>query len=852
MNGLLQDLRFALRQLRKSPAFTTVAVLTLALGIGANTAIFSLINAIMLRVLPVKDPQSLVLLKWTANKIPETKGSSNYDNCPQGGGPALSGSAVISDVPLDSQGCSFSWPFFQQAQKETRIFSSVAAFVPTEFSLNAEGQTHQAHALFVSGDFFPIWSARPAFGRLIDARDDSEAAPPVVVISHRFWHTELGGDRWIVGKHILIGKTLFEVAGITPPELPKLDPGLSCDVWVPLAFRPLVSTNQPTERAANAVWLEILARLQPTVTVPQATAALSAAFLASTTNGPEAMFKAADRPRIELASAARGLATLRRNFSSPIFALLAAVVMVLIAAATNIAGLMLARSAARRKEIAMRVALGATRARVLRQLLTESLLLSFMGGAAGIILGSFGASALLSFLSHNWFVPIELNVQPDGHVLVFTFVVSLLAGIGFGIVPAFANRRPALVPALKASAASASPPAARRFAPGTLIVVAQIALAMPVLMGAGLILRTLANLRTEDVGFNTHNLLVFRVDSTYSDRARAHGQNLYRNLQQQLSALPGVASVSRSGVSLLSNEGMAGPVVPPDHPELQVQAHYLPMSANFLTTMGLPLHQGRALTDHEAEAMQSKTLPLHVVVNQALARSLLAGQNPLGKHFYMGSTTGPEYEITGIVGDAKYNNPRDTIWPTVYGPIADWDGYVYYEVRTSIDPAALIPEIRSAVSRFDSSLEIVGMRTELDQIDQDIYQERLLAALSSLFGALALFIACIGIYGLLSYQVARRTQEIGIRLAVGADRSDVLKLLLGEGAALAIAGAVIGSVAALALTRYLRALLYGVEPIDLLTISSVAVLLLGVAVTSSFLPARRAMKVDPSIALRDE
>jgi predicted permease len=851
MTGLLQDFRYALRQLRKSPAFTAVAVMTLALGIGANTAIFSLINAIMLRALPVKDPQSLVLLKWKANKIPDTKGTANYDNCPQGGGPALSGGAIISDVPLDSQGCSFSFPFFQEVRRQERIFSSVAAFVPTEFSLNAEGQTHQAHALFVSGDFFPILGAKPAFGRLIDARDDPDAAPPIVVISHRFWQIGLGGDRSIIGKHVLIGKTLFEVAGIAAPDVPKLDPGLSCDVWVPLAFRRLVPPNQPTERAGNAIWLEILARLQPAVTVRQATAALSAAFLASTTNGPEAMFKVADGPRIELVSAARGLATLRRNFSSPMFALLAAVVMVLIAAATNIAGLMLARSAARRKEIAMRVALGATRVRILRQLLTESLLLSFTGGAAGIFLGSFGASALLSFLSHNWYVPIELHVQPDGHVLVFALAISVLAGVGFGIVPAFAHRRPELVPALKASPTGADPQPGRKFAPGTLIVVAQIALAIPVLTGAGLILRTLANLKTGDVGFNTHNLLVFRVDSTYSREGGAH-QDLFQSLQQRLSALPGVASVSRSGVSLLSNEGMAGDIVAQDHPELQVQAHYLPMSATFLTTMGLPMREGRALSDQEAEEMYSKNQPLHVVVNQSLARSLFRGQNPLGKHFYMGSTTGPEYEITGVVGDAKYNNPRDTIWPTVYGPIGNWDGYVYYEVRSSIDATALIPEIRAAVSRLDSSLEVVGMRTELEQIDQDLYQERLLSALSSLFGALALFIACIGIYGLLSYQVARRTQEIGIRLAVGADRSDVLRLVLGQGAALAIAGAVIGSIAALAVTRYLRSLLFGVEPIDLLTISSVAVLLLVVAMASSFIPARRAMQLDPSVALRDE
>jgi predicted permease len=852
MTGIIQDLRYARRQLRKNPGFTAVAVLTLALGIGANTAIFSLINAIMLRPLLVKNPENLVLLNWKANRIPESKGSSNYDNCPRGGGPALAGGAVISDVPLDSQGCSFSFPFFQQLQREERVFSHVASFVPAEFSLNAAGQTHQVHGLFVSGDFFLIFGVPPAFGRLVDSRDDAEGAAPSVVVSHRFWRSELGGDRSIIGKHVLIGKTLFEVAGITRPEFPNFDPGISFDVWVPLTFRSLVPPYPRKETAANSIWLEIIARLRPTVTNAQAEAAVSAAFLTSTTNGPKPMFKVDDGPRVELATAARGLATLRRNFSRPMFALFAVVVMVLIASATNIAGLMLARSGARRKEIAMRIALGATRARIVRQLLTESLLLSIMCGTVGILLGRFGAFALSSFLSHNWSVPIDLDVQPDARVLAFSFSVSVLVGIAFGIIPALAIRRPELAPALKAFATSASPRAERRFAVGMLIVVAQIALAVPVLIGAGLVVRTLANLKTEDVGFDAHNLLVFRVDSTYSGESGAHQNNLNRNLQEQLSSLPGVASVSRSGVSLLSNEGMAGPIVSEDQPGSQVQAHYLPMSANFLTTMRIPLRRGRTLSDQETEGTHSKNLPLHVIVNETLARHLFAVQDPVGKHFYFGSVTGPEYEVTGVVADAKYTNPRDTVWPTVYGPIGDWDGYVYYEVRTSMDAEALIPQIRAAVSRFDSSLLIVGMRTELEQIDQDIYQERLLSALSTLFGALTLTIACIGIYGLLSYQVARRTQEIGIRLAMGADRTDVLRLVLGQATVLAIAGALVGSVAALAMTRYLRSLLFGVEPTDFLTISSVAALLLLVAMVSSFVPARRAMKLDPSVALRYE
>ena len=447
--SLGQDLRYAFRQLRKNPGFAAVAVLTLALGIGGNTAIFSLINAVMLRALPVESPGRLVLLKWKAKSIPKTKASASYANCPPGSGPALQGGDIISDAPLDAGGCSFSLPFFQQLASERNIFSNVAAFVPAELSVNSDGRTSRRRGLLVSGDFFSTVGVKPALGRLLDLSVDSEAAVPSMVVSHGFWQSVLGGDRFVAGKQILVGKTLFTVVGVTAPEFAQLDPGLACDVWIPIAFRSRVPPYPPRQTAANALWIELFGRLQPRISSRQAASAISATFAASTTNGPEAIFRPDEAPQIELSSAARGLATLRRNFSQALLTLFTAVALVLLISSVNIAGLMLARSASRKKELGMRVALGATRGRIISQLLTESLLLSLAGGAIGMALGDFGARILVSFFSRNWSMPLQLDAHPDTRVFAFTLLISVTAGVAFGLVPAFSRGRQDLVHLLK-------------------------------------------------------------------------------------------------------------------------------------------------------------------------------------------------------------------------------------------------------------------------------------------------------------------------------------------------------------------------------------------------------------------
>ena len=849
MTALLQDVRHALRRLRKSPGFVAVTLLTLALGIGGSTAIFSVINAVMLRTLPFKDPGRLVLLKWKAKSIPTTRASSNYANCPPGGGPAVAGGDVYSDVPLDSGGCSFSLPFFEQLRSKSTVLSSVAAFVPAELSVNSDHQTSRVRGLLVSGGFFATLGVQATIGRVFTERDDHEGAVPGIVVSHRFWQHQLGGDHDVIGTPVLIGKTVFTVLGVIDSEFTQLDPGLSCDLWIPLAFKSKVPPYSPRETAPNAIWVELIGRLKSNVSHAQAASALSATFAANTTTGPLAILKANDAPQIALAPMAHGLATLRRNFSNALSALLATVGLLLLISCVNIAGLMLVRSVARRRELGMRIALGATRGRILSQLLTESMLLALAGGALGTVLGGAGARTLVSFFSRNWPMPLGLDVHPDSRVFAFTLFVSATVGLAFGVIPAFSSNRFGLLASLRADTGTALTGIGRALGFAGLIAIAQIALALPILATAGLVARTLANLRAENIGFNPQHLLVFRIDSTYSQK---NPHSIYRDLQEQLRSLPGVVSVSRSGVALLSNEGMAGPISSDDDPSAQVRAHGLPMSSDFLTTLGIPLRQGRVFGEEESQRPHPTKLATPVVVNETLVRQVFGPRDPLGKYLHLGSQSGPTFEIVGVAGNAKYGRVRDSIWPTIYMPLSDWTGPMYFEVRTAIVPDVLIPEISSAINRFDSNLLLVGMKTETEQIDEDLYQERLMSLLAALFAVVAVIVACIGLYGLLAFQVARRTHEMGIRLALGADRTNLLKLILRQGAMLAIAGTLVGSAVALSLTRYLQSLLFGIKPGDPLTFIAVAALLIGVALLACYIPARRAAKVDPMVALRYE
>jgi predicted permease len=844
MSGLFQDVRYALRQLRKSPGFTTVAVLTLALGIGANTAIFSLINSIMLRMLPVEDPQRLVQLNWVSSgEAVFNDGSYNYGGCLEDG-------KAFADT-----GCTFSYPIFERL-KAQQAFSGVFAFAPFGLTVNFNGHTSGVQALLVSGDFFSTLGAHPALGRMLGPSDDSEGAAPAVVVSYRFWQTVLGADSAVIGQLIRVNKTTTStIVGVAAPGSVDLDPSVTADLWLPLSVQPTVAPYLP-KRTSSGPWLEMMARLKAGVSTSQAQAAASTVFASMTTTGPKAMFKPGVVPRIELPVAAHGLATLRQEFARPLSILFSAVAVVLLLACANLAGLMLARATTRRNEVAMRAALGASRFRIIRQLLTESILLCIAGGSGGIVLGYWGAEALAAFLSWNWYQLFHLDVHPDWRVFGFTLLASVLVGVLSGLAPASAGSRIELVSALNESKGS-SGGASRRvwFTPGNALVVSQIALTMLVLAGAGLLVRTLANLRTVNTGFDPRNLVIFGVDTTFSTRTEENLKRLSLDLQEQLAAVPGVTSVSYSSFPLVSGSSMLNTIDSIGQARsLKENPVWLAVGPDFFRTMRIPLLAGRTLNTRDVQNRESLKTYAVAVVNESFARRYFGKQNPVGQHFHAEGLTS-ETEIVGVVGDAKYDYLRSDMRPIVYVPLEyapDLPFAGEFEVRTALDPKAMMPTIRAAVSRFDSNLLITDMRTEAEQVDQNIYQERLIASLSSLLALLALMLACVGIYGLLSYQVTRRTHEIGIRLALGAESADVLRAVLGQGAVLAIIGALIGSVAALAVTHYLESFLFGVKPSDPLTMVAVALLLIAVALLASFIPARRAMKVDPMVALRYE
>jgi predicted permease len=839
---LLQDLRFGLRMLRKNPGFSAIAVLTLALGIGANTAIFSLIDALMLRPLPVLAPQQLVVFKWEARQWPNTHSFHAWSGCP------IKATGLKEPVPA---GCSFSYPMFEQMQAEKGIFASAFAFVPSpQLGVSIDGNASFAEGEFVSGDFFPALGLRAALGRLLQDSDEGATASPTVVLSYSYWKRQFGGAPSAVGKPIVVNGIPFTIVGVAPPAFLGLDPGVVHDLWLPMSAQNRL-IHQWLETDAAAWWLMIGARLKPRVTIAQAEAAAQVIFIRGVTGGENPMLKREDALRLELVSAAHGLASLRKNFGDALYLLMAAVGLVLLIACANVASLTLARAAAREKELAMRFALGAVRWRIIRQLLTESLLMAVVGGLLGIVLAYLGANSLAAFLTSNWYSSLEINVHPDLRVLGFTVAIALLTGILFGLAPALRSTRMDVTPALKESAASVPGTAliGRRFGMGNVLVVAQVALSILVLVGASLLARTLINLATMNIGFDARNVALFCVEPGLNGYKGQRLARLFPELQRRLSAQPAVTSVGYSSVPLVSGAYSATVLYFPNQPDHSPQVAVLHVGPNFFETMRIPLLAGRTYNSQDY-ADASETKPRVVIVNGSFARRFLGKQNPVGQLLSLAEGEPPSVEIVGMVGDTKYYGLREEVEPTMYFPMLA--GGATFEVRTASNPKALLPSIRRAVQSVDSNLPIFHLMTQTEQINRTIFRERLVAWLSGAFALLALVVACIGLYGLLAHEVARRTHEVGIRMALGASPREVLALVLGRGIRLVSLGVLMGISAALGLARYLQSLLFGVRPVDPLAYATVTILLLIVTFGACYLPARRATKVDPMVALRYE
>ena len=854
LGGILQDVRYGLRMLRKSPGFTAVAILTLALGIGANTAIFSMVNGVMLSALPVPDAQRLVVLHWSAKKRPTNLDSDGFGDC---------------DVKREGEGaggCSISYLLFKTLQSRANVFSSVAAFAgPVQLAVSGNGAPSTARAVLATGNYFATLQIRAALGRTIDPSDDIAAAAPVAVLAYGYWKGTFGGSPAVIGRSIFLNNIAFTIVGVAEARFTALTPGKSQDMWIPATMAPRVTPADWAIKLDNDhnIWLLAVARLKPGVSIGQAQAAADVIFRNEVLHGPKPLFTEDADPRMAVTQAWSALSYERNRISEPIYVLGLAVGMILLIACANVAGLMLARAAGREKEMAVRSALGARRGRIVRQLLTESILLSAIGGALGIAFAWWGRDVLVSLLRNGSEQPLGFSFGIDGRVLAFTAAASIFTGILFGLAPSLRGARVDLTPMLKEGAGSSSAvarPGGRWLSAGDGLVVAQIALSIVVLVGAGLLVRTLENLRSINPGFDPQNVLLFGIDPTLLGYSPTQIQNLYRDLQTQLAAVPGVTSVSYSSDSLLSNGWWSTGLHLEGQPaNEEADTDMLAVGSEFFSTMHIPLRAGRAFTPADiAQAVSAEQTPkgakpaanqapLAMMVNESFARKYFAKQNPLGKQ---ATRSGHTLQIVGLVGDTKYGDLRTAVKPLAF--IAAVNRGVYFEVRTGMDPGALVSTVRKVAARVDSAVPLFNMRTQTAQIDQLLFQERMIAKLSGFFGMLALVLACIGLYGLLSYEVSRRTREIGIRIALGAQQRDVLRLVVGQGIALAIAGAAAGIGVALGVTRYLKAMLFDVQSNDPATFAGVAILLTLVALAACYIPARRAMKVDPMVALRYE
>lgn len=862
LDELRADVKYGLRAMRRGPGFTIVAVLTLALGIGANTAIFSVTNAILLRALPVRNSAQLVTLKWSSHQWPQYNSYQNYQD---------TGGDWDENNPC---GYSFSAPFLKRVE-QANSFSNVAAWAGApSLGMGGNGPAINVSGELVSSDFFRTFEVRPAVGRLLQASDNDPSSLAAVVLNYAFWQRAFGGSPSAVGKVIKLNGVPFTIVGVAEPKFTSLTLGGADDLWLPLGMGTRLNPALFTKRIAdaNSWWLMITGRLKEDITPRQASTELSLVFRNELLAGADPKMGANGAPQILLPSAQAALVGSAGYYKDQLVILLTAAALVLLIGCANIGGLMLARSTARQNEIAVRLALGAHRSRILRQLLTESLVLAILGGVLGLLMAMWAVRGLVAVMAPGAGVVATF----DARVLGFTAGASLFSSLLFGIWPALGNARLDLTPALKHRGLSSwLPQRGRRFGFGRLLVVAQAALAVVLLSGAALMLRTLSNLRRVDTGFDAHNLLTFGLDPALAGFDRIGIENLYTHLHQEITGLPGVLSVGHSAMGLLMGGWMSQSLeyLPPgSSKKVKLDMRYLPASGDFFATMNIPLLAGRTFSSADVAIEAAKeqaaaspsasqdppsNVPVPVVVNQAFVRKYFSGVEPIGQRF--GGANGSDeysprrsagYEIVGLVRDVKYTNLRDEFGPTMYVPQPGSEAI--FEVRTTTDPSALVPAIRKLVATYSADLPITNIRTQSEEIEAGLQQERLMANLSSLFAAMALGLACLGLYGLLSYEVLQRTRELGIRLALGAPRANLIRNVMWRGLALVFVGIAVGIAGALSEGRLLAKMLYGIKSSDPTTLGLVTLLFIVVALGASFFPARRASHVDPIVALRQE
>ena len=864
LEDFFQDLRYGLRMLLKSPGFAVTAILTLALGIGANTAIFSLVDGVLLHALPVSAPQELVMFRWTARKEPQFNGHSAYGDC--------------DSRKVD---CVLSGPFYETVRARATSFSGVTAIAgPLDMVLNGNGPASIVSGEIVSGDFFSTLGLHMALGRPLEREDESRAAPPAMVLSYGYWRRAFGGDRSVIGRTVRLNNTAVTIVGVTRPEFTSLTPGKKQDLFLPFVLTDRIKSEhwEQENRYLDPAtwWVVIVARLKPGVSLAHAQEEATLLFRNEVLLGSKPLLKAEDDPSIKLAWAREGLDGESREIAPMVYLMMAAVGFVLFIACANVAGLTLARSAKRQKEMAVRLALGAGRKRLLRQLLTESLLLSLIGGTLGVLASTWIVGIVTKLISRGFDSEFLFVISPDWRVLTFTIAVTFATGIVFGLAPARNASRADVNAGLKENELFLPGRTRRaRFHLGDALVVAQVALSIVVLAGAGLLVRTLHNLHELNPGFDTRNILLFGIDPAIAGYKDEQTVQLYRDLQQQFAALPGVISASYSEDALLSESWSGGDVhLDGAPPKSNVSTAKLQVGMDFFSTMHIPLMAGRAFLPEDfasaaatnaaektavaagSEILAVKAAPVPVIINEEFARRFFSNENPLGKHIgeresdEPSAVPDPGYVVVGVMGNTKYADLRKHISPMMCLPMVAHSAN--FELRTAGNPMAMLGLVRDVVQRAEKNLPVFLVRTQSEQVEQTLFQERAMARLASFFGAVALLLACIGLYGLLSYEMTRRTKEVGIRVALGAERSNVLRLVVRKGMLLVAAGAATGIGMALVATRFMASMLYNVRASDPATMAGVTALLGLVGIAACWLPARRAMRVDPMVALRYE
>jgi macrolide transport system ATP-binding/permease protein len=851
-----QDLRYALRTMANNKTFTALAALSLALGIGANTAIYSFMDSILLRSLPVQNPESLVMLNTRSQprsaSPSQAKGKQAKRESVMHSSMTTSGSS-FNDPKTGFNSGVFPYPAFELFQKSDSIFSSVFAYYGAgPLNLTIKGQADVANGEYVSGDFFRGLGVPPAAGRLIAGDDDKAGAPAVAVVSYSFSQRRFGGAANAEGQSILINNVPFTVIGVAPPEFFGIDPAALPDYYLPmhanllLQLGPILSANSYLDQ--NFYWIEIMARLRPGVSMEHAQATLAPQFhqwvLSTARNDGER----ADLPKLVIKEDAGGLDALRRQYSKPLYVLLTLVGLILAIACANIANLLLARATARQREMAVRLSMGAGRWRVIRQLLTESVLLASLGGALGILFAAWGIRVLTVLLA-NGRENFTLHAELNWHVLGVTIALSVLTGVLFGLAPAIQSTRVDVIPALKE--ARAGEQVRRSFLHVSLsqvLVVSQIAISLLMLVAAGLFVRTLSNLQKVDLGFNRENLLLFQLNARQAGHQDADIATFYSDLQKRFSGIPGVRSATLSRVPLVGGASM-GTIITAGG-EQQVGNLVLPVGPSFFTTMQIPMLLGR-----EIEERDQPGSPVVAVVNELFAKAAFGDDNPIGRHINL---VGPkrDIEIVGVSKTARYAELKSDNQPVVYiaynqgafGPVSQ----VAYELRTAGNPLNYVNSVREIVHQADARVPLSNVKTQAAQVDQAINQEIIFARLCTTFAILGLLIACVGLYGTMSYNVAKRTNEIGIRMALGAQRVGVIWMVLRQVFVLAMVGLAIGLPIALATSKFVESFLFGMKPDDPWAISVAVAVLVAAAVIAGYAPARRASKIDPMVALRHE